>query len=382
MSRNILDEPQAKTGMLTDENGLDELFKEAVKVVTQYDRASASLIQRRLCIGYARAARIIDQLEASGVLSPSEGLSRARRVLINSIEDLKTKLEDDEKEEIAEEVTKYAPPKLDVVKKPKKIQWKYSLYDALHDKSFKNTQKFTFPVGFTEDKKLITGNLEDIKHLIIGGFTLSQKEVMVDTILTSLLFNSSPNDLRMILIDATRYLNFYNNIPHLLAPIINDVDKSLSAFRWLLFEADRRTKLFADAKVRDIDSFNKIKGHDLPHILMVINQAEDSFMFSPVEAEDSLARTLALAPRCGIHVFFTAAHLTANIFPSLIQSEISNRLLFKFVSYHEAGIKKVPELEKLETGEAIYVTEDKSIKINAIYTSDENVKDVVAAVQK
>lgn len=394
MPRNILNELQAKKFVSLDGDELDELFKDAAEVVIQYDRASASLIQRRLSIGYARAARLIDQLESAGILGPADG-ARPREVLLTSTKNLKIKRGEQEKEEIQEQPLKYNQPKLSIIQKPKENPWKYSLFDAFNDKSFKNMKKYSFPVGFTDDKKLVTADLDDIKHLIIGGYSLSQKEVMLDTILTSLLVKESPRDLRLILIDSTRYLNFYNNLPHLLSPVINDMDKSISAFRWLMSEADRRLKNLSIVGKRDVESFNSdppsvetsditefVSETNMPHILLVINQIEDCTLFSPLEVEDALSRILMLAPRCGVHVIFTANHLTKQFVPTGIQSEIPNRLLFRFTSHNDAGSGKVTEVEKLQPGKALYESDNNPTKLDVIYTSDENIKNVVKEIIK
>jgi len=385
MPRNILKEPQAQRIITIGDDELDELFKDAVEVVCQYDRASPSLIQRRLSVGYARASRIIDQLQSAKVVGPADG-SKPRDVLIkNSEEVLKQILETPrEEEEVDIEVNtpKYKKPNLKIINKPKDNPWKYSLYDTLKDKSFKNSEGFPFPIGFTEDKKLVTADLDGVKHLIIGGYSLSQKEVMLDTILTSLLLKASPNDLKLILIDSVRYLNFYDNLPHLLTPVINETEKSISAFRWLMHEMDRRLKIFNEIGVRDLSGFNEKSDNLLPHILVMINQFEDCLFYSPVEVEDALTRILMLAPRCGVHVIFTANHLTKQFVPTGIQSEIPNRLLFRFTSYHDAGSGIVTEVEKLQPGEALYMSDNNPIKLDAIYTSEENIKKVVNEIIK
>jgi DNA segregation ATPase FtsK/SpoIIIE-like protein len=200
MSRNIVDEQKAEALQSVFESDLDDLIEDAVKVVCQYDRASASLIQRRLSIGYARAARIMDQLEAMGVIGSSEG-SEPREVLITNPDEVK-QIKRKEKKVYEEPQLKYKAPKLSVINKPKQNPWKYSLSDIT--KKLGENEAMAFPLGFDESKKLILGNLKELGSLIITGNIWSNKEFFLDTLLTSLILKNSPRAIRLVLIDESR----------------------------------------------------------------------------------------------------------------------------------------------------------------------------------
>jgi len=350
----------------------DELLQDAITLVCKSKKVSASLIQRRLGIGYARAARILDQLESIGAVSSADG-SNPREVLISTPEDLNMK-ENDESDEVEISSYEFTLPKTNVIEKPKNNPWKKSFYDVVQDNSFNNAPSLSIPIGFNKEDKLIIESLNEIKHLVIGGSNLSQKEVMIDTILTSLLVKESPIDLKLILVDQVMYLNYYDNLPHLLTPVINSPEKYISASRWLISEIDRRLKLFVDSEVRDLNSYNEKADNQEAHILVVINQIEDLMMFSSNEIKDSLARILLMSHRAGIHLIVSANHLTNKFIPSSILSEIPNKLLFKFNSYHDAGTKTLKEVENLKPGEEIYVSNNNVIKLDAIYTSEDNIK--------
>ena len=363
----------------------DPLFGAAVKEVCRFDRASSSLLQRRLQIGYARAARLVDDLEMAGVLGPSDGASHARVVLIKSSSEFLKEVEKGlklvSKEEIVNTETypHYKIPKTSLIKKPMENPWKKSLFQAVNDPAFKKADGLSFPLGFTDKGELLIKNLSEIQHLAIGGNALSQKEVMLDTILTSLLLKEKPTNLKLILVDSRRYLNYYQNLPHLLTPVINDSDKTVSALEWLKYEQDRRLKLFAESQKRDLLGYKKLFPWKLPHILLVINNISDSLLYSPVQTEDCLTQVLRLAPRTGIHVVFTANLLATSSVSNLIQSEIPSKLFFRYISYIDAGPQKVKEVESLGKGETIFVSEEGLQKLDAIYTSEEDVKAVVKA---
>jgi len=359
----------------------DPLFEEAVRQVCRFDRASSSLLQRRLQIGYARAARLIDDLEMAGVVESSDG-SSARKVLIRSAKEFLENIGvEPKKEEIVSPETypHYEIPKTSLIKKPMENPWKKSLFQAVSDPAFKKADGLSFPLGFTDKGELLIKNLSEIQHLAIGGNAMSQKEVMLDTILTSLLLKEKPTNLKLILVDSRRYLNYYQNLPHLLTPVINDSDKTVSALEWLKYEQDRRLKLFAESQKRDLLGYKKLFPWKLPHILLVINNISDSLLYSPVQTEDCLTQVLRLAPRTGIHVVFTANLLATSSVPNLIQSEIPSKLFFRYISYIDAGPQKVKEVESLGKGETIFVSEDAPQKLDSIYTSEEDVKAVVKA---
>jgi len=255
------------------EGDLDEDFKKAVEVIVQYDRASASLLQRRLGIGYARACRIMDKLEAAGVVGPSEG-SKPREVLFRSYDELVAKggkPPKNEQEDVFGVPENYKVPSGIKLSKTDNIPWGNQFSDAIERQDFKDPQ-VDFPVhlGFDNEEKLYTESLLDIGSLIIAGNTLSQKENLADTILLTNLLRYSPQKLRIILNDPTHYLDLYNGIPHLLSPVINEHSKVISAFKWSLAEMDRRLRQFAQAGIRDIASYNEMSGAlGLPYILLI-----------------------------------------------------------------------------------------------------------------
>lgn len=361
---------------------IDDNFKNAVEVIVQYDRASASLLQRRLSIGYARAARLIDQLEAAGVLGPANG-SDPREVLIKSPEEIlgDNASKASKKEEWTSEPPKnYKVPTGIKLSHVSNVPWGTQFGDVFSRRDFKDSKiEFSIPLGFDDGGKLRIENLLDVNNLMIAGNTLSQKENFVDTILLSYLLRYDPTELKFILINHTRYLDLYNEIPHLLSPVIYEHGKTISAFRWTQHEVGRRQKQFAEAGVRDIQEFNKKSGFvGLPHILTV------AFCeYFDVETEDALVSLTAQGMRTGIHTIIVVDRTSGPSLPTTIKSNVPARVVFRMTSARESRAIDVSGAEKLELGKLIYRPNFGSQEnLDAIFTPEINVKEVVDAVKK
>ncbi len=298
----------------------DNLLEEAVKTCIQYDRASASLLQRRLSIGYARAARLIDQLQSTGVLTPSDGSSRPREVLIKSFKEFKEKNSEmliiEKKEELIDPTKKYNP----------------IIADFLPDEVKSLNNPLDIPYLNTDFSK--------IGNLIVTGNIISKKYEFLKTYLLFLLSKFTLEDVRLIIDDATNNLSKFNNIPHLLAPIINETDKSLSALRWLSREIDRR-----------IEILNKNESQKFPVIIYI----GTVFNLYSVEIEDAIKRLSSMGAYAGIHLILTGDRL--GDFPKMIKDNIPARLEFDKFGENEA-IFSFKEKLKIE----ISLLEDLKIK--------------------
>jgi DNA segregation ATPase FtsK/SpoIIIE-like protein len=277
----------------------DNLLKEAVEVCVQYERASASLLQRRLSIGYARAARVMDQLQDAGVLAPSDGTSRPREVLIKSIKEFEIRngkvKSQEEKENYTVPYKRYVPVVADFL--PEEVK---KLINPL-DLPYINT-------GFKK-----TGNL------IVIGNVISKKYDFIKTYLLFLLSKFNLDNVRLVIDDHTTNLNKFDNIPHLLSPIIDDSSKSLSALRWLTREMDRRIELL-----------NKNEDEKLPVIIYI----GTIFNLYSIEIEDAIKRLSSMGAYAGIHLILTGDRL--GDFPKMIKDNIPARLEFNKFGEHEA----------------------------------------------
>jgi len=365
------------------EGDLDDLFNEAVKVVVQYDRASASLVQRRLGIGYARAARLIDQLETAGVIGASDGSSRPREVLIRSYEDFVAKRGEPPKNEQEDPFRVPANYKVPTGQKLSKIDsnpWGKQLSDVIVTDDFKDLKnEYPILLGYDDQNKLTVTTLPEVENLIIAGNPQSKKENWIDTILTTSLLKHSPRELRLILIDSGHYLDLYNGIPHLLSPVITERDNSTSALRWMLGEAERRKKLFAKAGVRSFDSYQKLPNiADLPRILCInfCNWVE-------IETADAITFMTSTGLNAGIHLFIVVNRMSDQNLSADIKANVSNRALFTVTSAQDSRLAGVIGAEDLKEGEMLYRKGNTDPqKLATVFTPEANVKEVVEAIKQ
>src|SRR5690606_13881257 len=164
--------------------------------------------------------------------------------------------------------------------------------------------KLSIPLGLNVSGEPVVADISKMPHVLIAGTTGSGKSVMVNTIIASILFSASPNEVRFIMIDPKRVeLTGYNDIPHLLSPVVVEADKSVSALKWALKEMDKRYTKFAEAGVKNIDGYNELSGFQaIPYIVIVMDELADLMALAPVEVEDSIARLAQMARATGIHL--------------------------------------------------------------------------------
>jgi DNA segregation ATPase FtsK/SpoIIIE-like protein len=359
---------------------LDELFRKAVEVVAQYDRASAALLQRRLAIGYARAARLIDQLEAAGVITASDGSSAPRTVLVKTYEEYLEKggrAATNQQEHIYQVPAHYKFPKNFRLSRaddgfPKQLS------DVIDSKEYQ-TAKRDYPVilGYDSQGKIAITSLPKVGNLIVTGNPQSNKENWIDTALTTLLLSHEPKELCLILIDPTHYLDVYEGTPHLLAPVICDFEKAISALRWAQAEIDRRLKIFAQAGTRSLESYNHLPGIEPMQRILIVDFCD----WMDDETTFAMARIASIGSRAGIHIFVICDRMgDKNLSPD-IKANIPNRAVFAVTSPQDSRLAGVEGAEKLNEGEALLRTGNSDPKkLVTVYTPEINVKEAVQAV--
>lgn len=239
-----------------------------------------------------------------------------------------------------------------------------------------NESKLAVALGLDVAGKPVVGNIAKMPHVLIAGQTGSGKSVALNTFLASILFRASPAEVKLIMVDPKRVeLTGYNNIPHLLAPVIVEPEKVISALRWLLTEMDRRYKLFAEAGVRNIDSFNQMSGFQaLPYIVLVIDELADIMLFAPVEVEDSITRIAQMSRATGIHMVLATQRPSVDVITGLIKANIPCRIAFAVSSQIDSRvILDTQGAEKLlGKGDMLYLSPDqaKARRIQGAYVSD------------
>ncbi len=216
-----------------------------------------------------------------------------------------------------------------------------------------NQDKLSFAIGRDISGKEVIEDLSSMPHLLIAGQTGSGKSVMINTLLTSLLYRNSPSDLKLILVDPKQVeMAPYEDIPHLIAPIITDPTKTISALKWAVNEMERRYRLLASEKKKDIKSYNNYitsqsktveledeegnvqQHHDgaMPYIVIVIDEMADLMMVAQRDVEALISRIAAKARAVGIHLVLATQRPSVNVVTGLIKANVPARIAFTVAS--------------------------------------------------
>jgi S-DNA-T family DNA segregation ATPase FtsK/SpoIIIE len=252
------------------------------------------------------------------------------------------------------------------------------------DEMKKHKSKLAVTLGKDTGSNPIIVDIDKMPHMLIAGTTGSGKSVLMHALLTSLLFRNSPDELKLILIDPKRVeMANYNDIPHLLTPVIVEPEKILSALKWATAEMDRRYKLFQQVGVRNIQSYNEMSGFQaLPYIVIFIDELADLMMFAPVEVEDAITRLAQLARAVGIHLVIATQRPSVDVITGLMKANIPCRIAFNVSSMIDSRvIIDGPGAEKLlGRGDMLYMPPDasKPMRIQGVYVTDQEIRDLVS----
>lgn len=243
--------------------------------------------------------------------------------------------------------------------------------------------KLTVALGLDVAGNPVVANIAKMPHVLIAGTTGAGKSVLINSWIASLLFRTTPSEVRLILVDPKRVeLTYYNGIPHLLTPIIVEIDKILSSLKWALSEMDRRYKLFASTRVRNIDGYNELAGFQaLPYIVIFVDELADLMAFAPVEVEDSICRIAQMARATGIHLVVSTQRPSVDVLTGLIKANIPCRIAFNVSSMVDSRvIIDMPGAEKLlGRGDMLYIPPDqaKPTRIQGTYVSEQETQRLV-----
>lgn len=225
-------------------------------------------------------------------------------------------------------------------------------------------------------------------HVLIAGQTGSGKSVLLNSWIASLLFRTTPNEVKLILIDPKRVeLTQYNGISHLLTPVIVDVEKVVSALKWAITEMDRRYKLFAQVGARNIDMYNELSGFQaLPYIVIIVDELADVIFFAPAEVEDCICRIAQMSRATGIHLVISTQRPSVDVLTGLIKANIPCRISFAVSSLTDSRvILDTPGAEKLlGRGDMLYIPPDqaKPTRIQGAYVSEPEVQKLINFLKK
>ncbi len=247
--------------------------------------------------------------------------------------------------------------------------------------------KLTLPLGRDVSGRPIVANLESMPHLLIAGATGSGKSVAMNSFLCSFLYQNSPQDLRFIMIDPKRVeLTSYNNIPHLLTPVITDPEKAAVSLRWVVAEMTRRYGELHDKKVRNIFEYNVIDGvNKLPKIVVVIDELADLMMASGREVEASICRIAQMARAVGIHLIVATQRPSVDVITGLIKANIPARMAFAVSSSIDSRtiLDGIGAEDLVGMGDMLYLPtgQNKPVRIQGIYVSTEEIERVTNRVK-
>lgn len=253
----------------------------------------------------------------------------------------------------------------------------------LADSMKKAKSKLSVAMGLDVSGNPLVGDIGKMPHVLVAGTTGSGKSVLLNSWICTLLYRTTPAEVRLILVDPKRVeLVGYNGVPHLLTPVIVETDKILSALRWATQEMERRYKQFAEVGVRNLDGFNELSGFQaLPYIVIIIDELADLMAYAPVEVEDTICRIAQMARATGIHLVLATQRPSVDVITGLIKANIPARIAFNVSSMMDSRvIIDTPGAEKLlGRGDMLYVPPDqaKPMRIQGTFVSDKEVTKVV-----
>ena len=245
-------------------------------------------------------------------------------------------------------------------------------------------------LGMDIDGSHVYVNIESMPHGLIAGATNSGKSVCVNTILVSLLLKNSPDDLRLILIDP-KMVEFapYNDLPHLITPVITDSKVAYQALNWAVEEMERRFMIFASSRARNLQSYNEniaqgiIEGDKMSRIVIIIDELADLIMAASKEVEDSIQRLTQKARAAGIHLIVATQRPTTDVIKGTIKSNIPVRIAFKVASFVDsttildgAGAEAL-----LGRGDMLLKISDAPVRLQGAYISDDEIYKVTSMIK-
>lgn len=267
---------------------------------------------------------------------------------------------------------------------PNKIPAKVTLKEILLSSQFKSVRsKLALALGRDVAGEPIVIDLEKMPHILVAGATGSGKSVCINSFILAMLFDNAPADLRLMLIDPKRVeLTNYNGIPHLLSPVIIEIDKIVSALKWAVWEMERRYKMFYESGKRNITAYNMAPGPEgkLPYIVIIIDELADLMATSAKEVEGSIVRIAQMARATGMHLIIATQRPSVDVLTGLIKANIPSRIAFATVSQVDSRtILDFSGSEKLlGNGDMLFMASGVKIRrVQGCYTSDSEIESVI-----
>jgi S-DNA-T family DNA segregation ATPase FtsK/SpoIIIE len=275
---------------------------------------------------------------------------------------------------------------------PNKTKSIVSFREIVETSIFSNARsKLNVALGKDITGNVICADIAKMPHLLIAGTTGSGKSVCLNSMIVSILFNATPDEVKLVMIDPKQVeFTVYNGIPHLLVPVVSDPRKAAGALGWAVTEMLQRYKMFSEKSVRDIKGYNRLAETDntitpLPHIVIFIDELSDLMMAAPNEVEDSICRLAQMARAAGMHLVIATQRPSVNVITGVIKANIPSRIALSVSSQVDsrtiidtAGAEKL-----LGNGDMLFnpVGTSKPVRVQGCYLSDEEVESVVTFIK-
>ncbi len=266
---------------------------------------------------------------------------------------------------------------------PNPASARVGLRDVMESSAYQRIDSpLAIALGMSVDGKPIAADLTQMPHMLIAGTTGSGKSVCVNAIINSILVNNSPETARFIMVDPKRVeLTGYNGLPHLVAPVVVELERIIGVLRWVTTEMDERYKKFSQAGARNIIDYNSILDPDLaamPYIVVVIDELADLMMMAPDDTERAIARIAALARATGIHLIIATQRPSVDVVTGLIKANCPARIAFAVAgSVDSRVIIDQPGAERLlGKGDMLYLSGDTPApqRVQGVHVSNEEIR--------
>ena len=278
---------------------------------------------------------------------------------------------------------------------PNKEKESVPLRDVIESDEFEeNKSKLTVALGKDVAGNIVLADIAKMPHVLIAGSTGSGKSVCINTIITSIIFNAKPSEVKMVMVDPKVVeLSVYNGIPHLLIPVVTDPRKAAGALAWAVQEMDHRYNLFAEKGVRDLKGYNAVMEKEseegtigkLPQIVIIIDELADLMMVAAKEVEDSICRLAQKARAAGMHLVIATQRPSVDVITGLIKANVPSRIAFAVSSQIDSRtiLDQVGAEKLLGKGDMLYypASASKPVRVQGAFVSDGEVEKVVDFVK-
>lgn len=285
---------------------------------------------------------------------------------------------------------------------PNKSTTMVGLRELIESDAFQNSKsKLTVALGKDISGNAIVADLAKMPHLLIAGSTGSGKSVCINTLINSILYKATPDEVKFVMVDPKKVeLGNYNGIPHLISPVVTDAKKAAAALRWAVHEMDRRYEVFANAGVKDMPRFNKLSEERIaaaqteeekaaievmPYIVVLIDELADLMMVAPADVEDAICRLAQLARAAGIHLVVATQRPSVDVITGIIKANMPSRIAFAVSSQTDSRtILDMGGAEKLlGRGDMLFYPTGmpKPQRVQGVYVSDGEIERITDAVK-